>query len=261
MLLSSTSNKAAKEQATKATTSKTTAVKGKKKQAKAKTPLPPAEQPSAEASPPATTASNVASPKKLAARSERISALLQKYLNPSSNTPTTTEATSTAPASDAASVLPTLKAKLAKRRQKTPVSDTPTVAETQQTSVPQTASEIVPSPRQLEAAVLGANNRDRPAKKKTIMQVKTEQDRAIKELQHASRQFKANPIPLSVAEPKLVKVVGNTTGGASTASENSVFSTINYKPNPTAIPESTMEPRYALMVAENVLKENKERPI
>ena len=40
------------------------------------------------------------------------------------------------------------------------------------------------------------------AKVKTIMQVKGEQDAAIRELQHAPRKFRATPVPLAVAAPR-----------------------------------------------------------
>jgi hypothetical protein len=98
---------------------------------------------------------------------------------------------------------------------------------------------------------------------KSIMQVKGEQDAAVRALQHAPRQFYAKPIPLEVAAPRLEK---STTSVASASAEIVVTSrknnieriSINLSPSAflssKTVPLSTTEPRYALMVADSVLR-------
>ena len=97
---------------------------------------------------------------------------------------------------------------------------------------------------------------------KSIMQVKGEQDAAVRALQHAPRQFRAKPIPLEVATPRLEKPIV-VTATNSAATENIVLSTcktstVDISPRGSisakSVPPSTTEPRYALLVADSVLR-------
>jgi hypothetical protein len=95
---------------------------------------------------------------------------------------------------------------------------------------------------------------------KSIMQVKGEQDAAVRALQHGPRQFHAKPIPLEVATPRLEKppIITNTGMVATSTGSNIERTSINLSPRGSmsakSVPPSTTEPRYALLVADSVLR-------
>lgn len=95
---------------------------------------------------------------------------------------------------------------------------------------------------------------------KSIMQVKSEQDAAVRALQHAPRQFYATPIPLEVAAPCLNKPCVETVLSSTERKSVDTSVSINLSPRGSQIsrakpvPQSTTEPRYALLVADSVLR-------
>jgi len=98
---------------------------------------------------------------------------------------------------------------------------------------------------------------------KSIIQVKGEQDAALRALQHAPRQFYAKPVPLEVAAPRLEKPTTSVTTVPAeiviTSQKNNIERIgINLSPrgfiSSKPVPPSTTEPRYALLVADSVLR-------
>ncbi len=120
-----------------------------------------------------------------------------------------------------------------------------------------TAAATLPSPR-LQKRPENFNKRAT----KSIMQVKGEQDAAVRALQHAPRQFYAKPIPLEVAAPRLEKptIAGTAVEVVLTTTRKSdvEHTYVNISPRGSisakSVPPSTTEPRYALLVADSVLR-------
>ena len=83
---------------------------------------------------------------------------------------------------------------------------------------------------------------------KSIMQVKSEQDAAVRELQHAPRQFHAKPVPLSCATPRDPLPAPTI----SVPPKKDVEELVEVRAKP--VPPATSEPRYALLVADSVLR-------
>lgn len=99
---------------------------------------------------------------------------------------------------------------------------------------------------------------------KSIMQVKGEQDAAVRAMQHAPRQFHAKTIPLEVAAPRGLKKpttsVTSVSAEIAITSQKNIIEGISIKLTPRGsissktVPPSTTEPRYALLVADSVLR-------
>lgn len=201
----------------------------------------------------------------------RVDFLLKKYLGQTNEEQITEESSTT--------VISPLKGEISSQRPAEQIAKPNDIdALTETLSQPIPAADPAPTPETVTKIEVP------PVPLKRIMQVKDEQDAAIREMQHTPRPFYAKPVPLAVAMTSRVRLSSdenatkipsisqggqlngdkptsrpslttNRGGTSSTDRENCPDPSLQSPPlTARSVPPSTTEPRYAMMVADSVLR-------